>query len=507
MKIPFYWPPILLWAALGLLALYLHWTGVPVYWGGFAAIMLFYGLIFLIGFWAASRRGFGSSDEVLLAGRSIPLWVGMFTMSATWIDGGYINGTAEYVGSAGLMWVQAPWCYALSLVIGGLFFARPMYRSRYTTMLDPLAQRFGERMGAVLYLPALAGEVFWTSAILVALGATFETVLQLDSTTAIVLSAVIALIYTSFGGLLAMAYTDVLQIALILLGMFLVAPYALQQVGGLSAAWTAFTSQPGHKGFDTAVFSDWVWWDSALLLIFGGIPWQVYFQRVLSARDERAAVGLSLGAGAICLIVAIPCVLIGVAGDVFPWGSDGYPPRPEARLVLPYVVRYLTPFLVGILGLGAVAAAVMSSVDASLLSSSTMASWNVWRPFFRPRATPEELAKTLRLTIWFVGGAALLLALKVKSVYGLWFLCSDFVYCLLFPQLVCALFDPRANRNGSMAAFAVSFVLRIGAGDATLGLPQWLPYPEGFPVKTVAMLAGLLVLPVVSRIFPREQTV
>jgi high affinity choline transporter 7 len=101
----------------------------------------------------------------------------------------------------------------------------------------------------------------------------------------------------------------------------------------------------------------------------------------------------------------------------------------------------------------------------------------------------------------------LLLALKVKSVYGLWFLCSDFVYCLLFPQLVCALFDPRANRNGSMAAFAVSFVLRIGAGDATLGLPQWLPYPEGFPVKTVAMLAGLLVLPVVSRIFPREQTV
>ncbi len=470
--------------------------------------MFFYGLIFGIGFWAADRRGFGSSDEVMLAGRGIPLWVGVFTMSATWIDGGYINGTAEYVSSSGVMWVQAPWCYAISLLIGGLFFARPMYRSRYTTMLDPLAKRFGERMGAVLYLPALAGEVFWTSAILVALGSTFETVLQLDSTTAIVLSALIALIYTSFGGLLAMAYTDVLQIALILVGMFLVAPFALQQVGGLSAAWAAYTAQPGNKGFDSAVFSDGVWWDSALLLIFGGIPWQVYFQRVLSARSERAAVGLSLGAGAICLLVAVPCVLIGVAGDVFAWGENGFPERPEeARLMLPYVVRYLTPFFVGILGLGAVAAAVMSSADASLLSASSMASWNIWRTFFRPDATPDELAKTLRRTIWVIGGAALLLALKVKSVYALWFLCSDFVYCLLFPQLVCALFDPKANRNGSVAAFAVSMVLRFGAGDETLGLPQWLRYPEGFPVKTTAMLAGLLTLLLVSRFFPEKKNV
>ena len=57
----------------------------------------------------------------MLAGRNIGMFVGIFTMTATWVGGGYINGTAEVVYTMGLIWCQAPVGYALSLVLGALF--------------------------------------------------------------------------------------------------------------------------------------------------------------------------------------------------------------------------------------------------------------------------------------------------------------------------------------------------------------------------------------------------
>ena len=61
-------------------------------------------------------------EEVMLAGRNIGMFVGIFTMTATWVGGGYINGTAEIVFSSGLIWCQAPLGYALSLALGKYFF-------------------------------------------------------------------------------------------------------------------------------------------------------------------------------------------------------------------------------------------------------------------------------------------------------------------------------------------------------------------------------------------------
>lgn len=88
------------------------------------------------------------------------------------MGGGYINGTAESVYSPdyGLVWVQAPFGYCCSLILGGLLFARKMRDAGYVTMLDPFQRKFGERMGGLLFIPALCGEIFWSAAILGALG-------------------------------------------------------------------------------------------------------------------------------------------------------------------------------------------------------------------------------------------------------------------------------------------------------------------------------------------------
>jgi high affinity choline transporter 7 len=509
---------MLLIAMFGI-GIYLYTVQSNVFWAGYLSISIFYGIIFGIGLKAADLNQTANASEVLVANRTMPLVLSIFTMAATWIDGGYINGSAEYTAtpSYGLLWVQAPWGYALSLVVGGLFFAKKMHRYRFKTMLDPLEQRFGKRVAAILFLPPLCGEIFWTAAILTALGMTFSVIAGLSADVSIIISAIVCIAYTAVGGLWAIALTDIILLSVLFIGLILVVGFGASAVGGVSHAWSVYSTRmgnlatiiPSHAALGT---SWWYWWDSAFLLILGGVPWQVYFQRVLSARDEQTAQNLSILGGVVCLLVAFPAVMIGVIGYVYPlehsWTADaGAPAAPESMtMIAPYVMRYLTTPWVATLGMGAIAAAVMSSVAASTLSASSMASWNIYRPLIRPRVTATELATVLRSSVWIIGMAATLLALRVQSVYQLWVLCSDFVYCMLFPPLLLSLYDKKANSVGAIAGFMVAFVLRFGGGDTTLGLPCVLPYPTDdagivtIPYKTLAMVASLLTIMIVSRL-------
>ena len=86
-------------------------------------------------------------------------------------------------------------------------------------MIDPFQERYGPRMGGLLYIPALLGEVFWSGAILSALGATVSVVIGLDRITSVVVSACIAIFYTLMGGLYSVAYTDVIQLICIFVGL------------------------------------------------------------------------------------------------------------------------------------------------------------------------------------------------------------------------------------------------------------------------------------------------
>ncbi|XP_025094210.1 uncharacterized protein LOC112563939 isoform X2 [Pomacea canaliculata] len=190
---------------------------------GVISIVVFYLVILVIGLIAARKSGFRArnidSQDVILAGRNIGLFVGVFTMTATWVGGGYINGAAEIVGTKGLVWCQAPFGYTISLIFGGLFFAAKMRKSGFTTLLDPFHQKYGRLMGCLLYLPALTGEVFWSAAILATLGATLKVILDIDLSLSILISAAIALLYTLLGGLYSVAYTDIVQLICIFVGL------------------------------------------------------------------------------------------------------------------------------------------------------------------------------------------------------------------------------------------------------------------------------------------------
>jgi len=281
------------------------------------AIALIYASFIAVGV-LASRRSRGGTDEFIVAGRAMPLWLATMTMTATWVDGGYLLGTAEGVFHSSLAsGLQGGVCFGLSLIIGGLFFARRMRALEFHTLIDPFERRFGKRWAVVLSLPAVLAETFWSAELLVALGSTFGVVLGLDLAAGIIVSAIVVTLYTMLGGMWAVAYTDAFQLLLVAIGLAVTLPFATTAAGGIVHASAVYISA-AHQPALTSVS----WWDVSIMLMLGGVPWNCYFQRVLSCRSPQAAQAHSILSGLLTIVLTIPPLLMGVVAFAYPWPPD-----------------------------------------------------------------------------------------------------------------------------------------------------------------------------------------
>ncbi|XP_019644011.1 PREDICTED: high affinity choline transporter 1-like [Branchiostoma belcheri] len=523
---------------------------------GIVAIVVFYLLILAVGMWAGRRgkkdEGSTESENAMLAGRNIGTFTGLLTLTATWVGGGYINGTAEVIfnPTQGAVWCQGPIGSSLGLIIGGLFFAKKFRSQGYVTMLDPFQQRYGRRMGGLLVIPELLGDIFWGAGILAALGASLSVVLDMDLLVCVLISAAIAIFYTLFGGLYSVVYTDVIQLFCIFIGTWLCVPFAFTNPNVSSITSTQLTrflytpvntpvnatlNITGNSTLNmstsdiinittfqvtnaTGWFGVWdnrrvgIWIDYFLLLTLGGIPWQAYFQRVLAAKSTNNIRAISVSSGFLCMVMAIPSFLIGAIGASTDWQNTAYGRDPavegNSNLILPLILQYLTPTWVSFFGLGAVSAAVMSSADSCILAASSVFAKNVYKEVFRQKASETEIVWVMRFSIFAVGAMSTAMAVTVKTIYGLWYLCSDMVYVILFPQLICVIYLKFTNTYGSLGGFLLGMLLRFGGGEELLFLPAVIKYPfyddstgtQYFPFRSFAMLCSFVYIIVISLI-------
>ncbi|XP_078049934.1 high-affinity choline transporter 1 [Augochlora pura] len=481
-----------------------------VYVIGVVGVFVFYLAVLGVGIWAAAvkrKKAREVQDAMMLANRGLGPLLGIFTLIATWVGGAYVNGTAEAMFTRGLAWCQVPFGYSLSLLFGAVLFVRPMRKAEHVTMLDPFQERYGAGVGGLLFLPALCGDLFWCAAVLRALGTSLAVVAGVDPNISVCVSAVFAVTYTMFGGLYSVAYTDALQLACIAVGLGIAAPFSVLHPA--VSFEKNLTTREWLGEIRNEDLGEWV--DGMLLLIFGGIPWQGYFQRILSMKSTTMAMTLSIGSMSGCMILAFPSALIGVVARATDWSLvDGFNKSwaaHDANAAMPMVLRYLTPQWVSFVGLGAISAAVMSSADSGILASSSMFARNVYRLTLRPKASERELNWILRITMVVITGLSTAIALTVDSVYYLSYLCSDLVYVILFPQLLAVVHWPSlVDTYGCLAAYFVAVVLRLCGGEKGLGVPALIEYPfydtetqtQKFPFRTGAMLAALFTLLVTS---------
>ncbi|XP_045559976.1 high-affinity choline transporter 1 isoform X2 [Salmo salar] len=492
--------------------------------GGLVAVVVFYVLILAIGIWASRKskkeeeKCVGSKSEVtMIGGRNINVLVGVFTMTATWVGGGYIMGTAEavYSPSQGLIWALGPLAYLITFILAGLFFAKPMRSQCYVTMMDPFQRRYGNSVTMALLLPALISDVLWVACILAALGGTMSVILGLSSSYSIVLSAAVAITYTLMGGLYSVAYTDIIQLFVIFISLWLCVPFLVLNPASSEVTLAAFFNQSQQAPLmgELKLEHAGKWIDELLLLALGGLSYQALYQRILSAASSTQAQVTCFAASGIVVIMGVPSVIIGAVAASTDWNQTAYGlPSPfargEAGKVLPLALHYLTPPWVSVVGIGAVAAAVMSSMDSVLLSSASMFTHNIYKGTLKAQASDRECVWVIRASVLLVGLAGAGLAFAEDSVFAFWLMSGDLIYCLVFPQLICVLHCRCANGYGATAGYLVAVTLRLLSGEPLLRLPTALLFPgwreEGgvirqyFPFRTLVMLVSLVCIPLAS---------
>lgn len=118
----------------------------------------------------------------------------------------------------------------------------------------------------------------------------------------------------------------------------------------------------------------------------------------------------------------------------------------------------------------------------------------------------REIIWVVRLSVFGVGAIATVMALQIQSIYALWYLCSDLIYAVLFPQLCCVIYVKDVNTYGALIGYVIALILRIGGGEVTIGLDPFIKYPfysnkkkeQLFPFRTLAMLCSFFAIVFVS---------
>lgn len=444
-----------------------------------------------IGSWAS--RKVHSSEDYILAGRSLGFWVFTILMVASVCSGMTLVGVSGFGFTSGWpgIWEQlaVPLAASFAIIVFGVKLHYIGKKSGYMTVEDYFAQRF-ESPKAVRGISAVAGIVvslIYLVGQYTAISIVLVWLFGINHIVALLIAAIIITIYTVIGGMYAVSWTTLIQGGILIAGVLIMAPLVIMSAGGLEHINTVLSSidpnmvQPYYPtAYAAYAYCTPEFLVSFVILLTVGLACAPHVvNNVLAAKEEKFFKWSPLAAFLIYMVIMFLVKFSGFAVRVL---------VEEGKLILPetinaqdfafmYGVEFASPnMLVWALFAVIVLSAVMSTTDRLMLTIGSMFSWDIYKNLLRPDATDRQVLRLSQLCVFIAAAISLLLAINPPEMLAflIWMGIGVMLSTFAVP-FIAGLYWRRATTMGAIAAMIAGL---IGSGI----FAYWHQYVDKLPM-------------------------
>lgn len=412
-------------------------------------------LILAIGIYVSrGKGGEKTAEDYFLAGKSLPWWAIGASLIAANISAEQFIGMSGSGFALGLAIASYEWMAAITLLVVAKYFLPIFIEKGLYTIPEFIEKRYSTTLKTILAVFWIALFVFVNLTTVLYLGGkALDTIIGTGDGSILMYSivglALFALAYSLWGGLAAVAWTDVVQVVILVFGGLMMTYYALVHVSGDAASWLEGLKEVYNKVPErfSMILSEGeiitpngkdAWRDlPGIAVLVGGIwvanlyYWgfnQYIIQRTLAAKNLREGQKGIVFAAFLKLLIPIFVVLPGIIAYVMLLGPDGslVSDLPSSFLgsdgsivndnASPWLIKTIIP--VGLKGLilASLAAAIVSSLASMINSTSTIFTMDIYKPFFNKEATDSQMVKVGRLSGLIALVIALIIAPQLSSL-------------------------------------------------------------------------------------------
>jgi SSS family solute:Na+ symporter/sodium/proline symporter len=440
-------------------------------------------LFFLIIVGAYRSRMVKNQADFMVAGRRLSAKVLVGTLLATWIGSGSIIASAGLAYKKGFpaLWFDAGvW---VAIVILYLVAGRVRRFAQYTVpdILEARYNQYARILGAITTIvayTAIASYQFRAG------GMVLNIVTGIPVDQGIIITALFVIGYTVLAGMISVAYTDVVNGIVMIIGIAFAIPFLINHAGGWSSIVNILPKEHFQVLGDMSLFEALGYSLPTMLLLLGESN---MYQRFFSAKDENTAKRSVLGWIFGTIIIETAIVILAIVGSAIFLGI-------EPEMIILHSARFGLPQIIGCVMLAAIVAIIVSTADSFLLVPSTNIMRDIYQRFINPQASQKKIVFYSRIVVVLLGIIAFVqvrffttileMAIYAYTVYGVG----------ITPAVMAAFFWKRATAAGGVTS--------IGAGMITTILWKVLGNPWGVPTVYPPLILSLSCLIFVSLLTP-----
>lgn len=434
-------------------------------------------------------RGMQSAADFAASGGRYGTAVIFATMAASYVGGGYSSGNAAGAFEHGISTTLALFGFSLSMVVIGKWIAPGADRFRGEATVGGIIGRCYGRPARILTgifsFLCCAGVV---GAQVETMGIVFQVLLGIPPTFGSLLGCCVVLIYSTFGGMQSVIVADILQFALLAVGMPVLLAAGLYRAGGLEEVLACLPPEYLNP-FNGTTPAGFVSLFCCMMLGEALVP--PYTQRLLIGKNSRSTARGTVLSGLFSIPFFVITGLIGLTAYVLEASSQAATAMPELiRAVLPTGVRGVV--------MAAMVSIMLSAADSFLNSASISLVCDTLMPL-RPGMTGRQQLRALRLTNLLTGIAAVAVSYAVPDVFGILILAYSFWSPLVLVPLAAGFLGVRSNGRAFRYALLTGLVLTV----------MWnfvLGKPFGIDGSVIGVLGNLAVFTACTRAVGRYRS-